>query len=62
MNGEGGSYIEHEDGSLKLVSQTKPAKTKTELAELAASAEPAEPAPIAGKPVSQTKPKKETAE
>lgn len=62
MNGEGGSYIEKEDGSLKLVSQTKPAKTKTELAELAASAEAiAEPA-IASKSVSQSKPKKDAVE
>jgi hypothetical protein len=59
MHGEGGSYIEQEDGSLMLVSRTQPAQLKSQAA---ASEVPVTVTVVAGKPVIQAKPKKGTAE
>lgn len=56
----GGSYIEQADGSLKLSNRTEPALTKSEKA--AAQADPIEQAPIAAKPASQAKAKKDNVE
>lgn len=58
--GAGGSYIEQADGSLKLISRTEPAKSKSELA--ADQGTLAEAIPPVEKPPSSPKPKKEIAE